>query len=547
MAGPSRTLSGVEPTSDSNLQRGRACVYCRRRKMKCDGRKPICGPCERANRAHECEYADSQGRSTADYLEEDISRIESRIYELEHPREAAVSAVFLYHPYKQPQRRTQMSSIMQVLDSSRPPFPGSVSNADAWWNSPEPPMNMVENLVDTFIPYASDCGFFLDIERFRRDVLLPHPIGHHSRPSPALLATVYLFGITLNDSAAVKAHEKTFLSRALSSLPASLSGIHPRKAIHALQAEILLSNYFYVSGRFLEGRYHTAASVSLAVGTVMLNPSATTLRSPDADAVEEVERMDGCWTTITLDKAWAVAMATYPNLPDSSEMLNMLWPGENTPGTSPSTVSQFLDGTEHQTALMSPKTLVAKAVILWERANSLVVSWKPDTGLSQSADFSSAFALLDARIAELRHKMAFVEQPHSPGMRRTVVVGRGLVHAAMLQLHGAFAQTSLESKEKCLISAKTILELAADPDLLGESTYICPIFATIWAAACEVAFDEIGSLRATRLAWAHDVATATESELVGLLDGALDVMRRFRTWPLLNSYILKIEQAYAAV
>lgn len=131
---------------------------------------------------------------------------------------------------------------------------------------------------------------------------------------------MYLIGIALSDSPAWKAHEKTFLGRALSSLPASLAGIHPRKAIHGLQAEILISNYFYISGRYLEGRYHTAATVSLAVSTVLANPSAATIRDA-AGRVEETERVDACWTTVILDMGWAVAMATYPNLQQSSETL----------------------------------------------------------------------------------------------------------------------------------------------------------------------------------------------------------------------------------
>jgi hypothetical protein len=142
------------------------------------------------------------------------------------------------------------------------------------------------------------------------------------------LTAVYLIAITLSNSPTLKAHEKTFLSRALSSLPASLSGIHPRKAIHGLQAEILLSNYFYSSGRFLEGRYHTAAAVSLAFSTVMFKPSAVTI-FPGVDTIEEAERIDACWTTIIHDKAWAVALATYPNLQDSSEMLDMPWPEDD--------------------------------------------------------------------------------------------------------------------------------------------------------------------------------------------------------------------------
>ncbi|KAF7340904.1 Zn(2)-C6 fungal-type domain-containing protein [Mycena sanguinolenta] len=203
--------------------------------------------------------------------------------------------------------------------------PGSLPATNTtWWNSPEPSIAMVQNLIDTFLSYSSDWGFFLDIENFRRDALLPLPIGHHSRPSPALLTTVYLIAIALSDSPALKEHEGIFLSRALSSLPASLSGIHPRKAIHALQAEILLSNYFYASGRFLEGRYHVTAAVSLAVGAVLFHSPATTLR-PDVELIE-AERVDACWATIILDKAWAVATDTPSNLQNSSELLKMPWP-----------------------------------------------------------------------------------------------------------------------------------------------------------------------------------------------------------------------------
>ncbi|KAF8204258.1 hypothetical protein K438DRAFT_553221 [Mycena galopus ATCC 62051] len=470
-AEPSRSVS-AEPNRDSYLQKGGACVFCRRRKMKCDGRKPVCGPCERADRAHECEYADSHGLSKADYLEEDIRRVEHRIYELENPEKAVGTSVFLHHPHERLQRRGQIPSMLQVLESesSTHQSPGSVPTTDEWWNAPEPPVSMVQNLIDTFLQYASDWGFFLDDSRFRRDVLLDHPIGHHSRPSPALLAAVYLIGIALNDSPALKAHENTFLSRALSSLPASLSGIHPRKAIHALQAEILLSNYFYVSGRYLEGRYHTAAAVSLAVSTVLPNPSATTLRH-DKEAIEEVERIEACWKTIILDKAWAVAKDTHPNLRDSSKMLDM--PRPDVSGSSPSTISQVLDGADDQTVSISPKTLISKAVIVWERANCFV--WEPAMGLNESNEFWAAFTALDTRIAGLQQNMVSMEPaPHSPSMRRAAVVGRSMVHAAVIQLHRTPAQTSMESKDKCLAAAKTILQLPTDVDLLG-STFICPI------------------------------------------------------------------------
>ncbi|KAJ7447213.1 hypothetical protein FB451DRAFT_782061 [Mycena latifolia] len=294
MAGTSRA-SSVAPTSDSTLQRGQACASCRRRKMRCDGRRPVCGPCLRADRADDCEYTDNQSRSRAEILEEDISRIESRIYELEHPAEATGSNVFLHQPYKQPKRQAQVPSMFQVLESPR-----AASATDAWWDSPEPPVHMIKTFLDAFLPYASDWGFFIDPARFRHDTLLPLPIGHHSRPSPALLAAVYLAGIALSGSTTLKTHEKQFLSRALSALPASLAGLHPQKAIHALQTEILLSTYFYASGRFLEGRYHTTAAVSLAVSARFKKRASPPALWPDADTAEN---LDASWATIVLDKS----------------------------------------------------------------------------------------------------------------------------------------------------------------------------------------------------------------------------------------------------
>ncbi|KAJ7157317.1 hypothetical protein C8R46DRAFT_423643 [Mycena filopes] len=522
MAGPSRTPASTELAFEHSLNRNQACASCRRRRIKCDARRPVCGPCEVSSRADDCEYTDNQNRSRADILEEDISRVQDRIYELEHPVEAAGAAVFLYHPYRQPRRRLQMPSFSQVLTSSASPSPEPPSTVDAWWDSPDPPANMVENFLDTFIPYASDWGFFLDTARFRHDASLPHPIGHHSRPTPALLYTVYLIAITLSDSPALKTHEKRFLSRALSALPVSLSGLHPQKAIHALQAEVLLSNYFYAAGRFLEGRYHTTAAASLALGGGLLGGGRGEEQAHDHD---EVECMEGRWATIMLDKSWAVALGTYPDLPDS---LDMQWPGEE---ASSSTVSQFLEGTEISAGALSPKTLLAKAVILWERANSLVVGWNPDMDQRQAAEFSSAFNHIDGLTEDLSSTQP-APSSDSAGGRRLCVLAHSVAHAAVIQLHGTFAPTNPGSKQKCLTAASAILELIAYVDL-GDSVFINPILSTIWVTACEVVIDEIAVLRAARPAWAHDTPGNAESALVDVFQRGFAAMKsRFGAWPL---------------
>ncbi|KAJ7696731.1 hypothetical protein B0H17DRAFT_929059, partial [Mycena rosella] len=478
----------------------------------------VCGQCLRGRRTDDCEYMDKHTRSRAEMLEEDISRIESRIYELEHPAEATGESVLLHHLYKQPRRRANMPRI-KIVDL------------------PE-----LACVIDAFLPYTSDWGFFLDPARFRQDALLPLPIGHHSRPTPALLTAVYLIGIVLSDSPTFRMHENIFLLRALSSLSGSLSGLDPLKTVHALQTEILLSNYLYASGRLLEGRYHTTAAVSLAVSRPQLkNEAVTATLWPDAHTTES---LDACWMTIILDKSWSIALAMHPNLDADgcSGMIELPWPRYDCPyhlrfdpihqlstPQSHSTVARFLEGTEISIGAASAKTLLAKATILWQRVNNLIVGWKPDVDSEESSRFSIAFDTLDLRIHDFQDKLTIAPAPNS----RALVVGHSIAHAAVIQLHGTFAQATPKSKQKCLAAAKSILVLIDGTDL-RDSVFINPVMGTIWVAACEVAVDEITVLRASRSRPAG-VPTAAKAALAGLFARAVEAMRRFESSPLMSA------------
>ena len=54
--------------------------------QRCDGNQPICGQCDRAGRAEDCEYTTGQERSKVQILEDNISQLEARIQELQNPR-----------------------------------------------------------------------------------------------------------------------------------------------------------------------------------------------------------------------------------------------------------------------------------------------------------------------------------------------------------------------------------------------------------------------------------------------------------------------------
>jgi hypothetical protein len=65
------------------LQRGSACLSCRKRKMKCDGSRPICQQCSRGNRSADCEYDDGKTKTRTQLLQEKIHRLEFRLQQLE--------------------------------------------------------------------------------------------------------------------------------------------------------------------------------------------------------------------------------------------------------------------------------------------------------------------------------------------------------------------------------------------------------------------------------------------------------------------------------
>ncbi|KZV76202.1 hypothetical protein PENSPDRAFT_680407 [Peniophora sp. CONT] len=73
------------------LPRGKACANCRLRKMKCDGVRPTCGPCTRADRG-DCEYTATAAPSTTRSLERKVTQLRGRLRDLERAQGSGQSA-----------------------------------------------------------------------------------------------------------------------------------------------------------------------------------------------------------------------------------------------------------------------------------------------------------------------------------------------------------------------------------------------------------------------------------------------------------------------
>ncbi|KAJ7657768.1 Zn(2)-Cys(6) binuclear cluster domain-containing protein [Mycena polygramma] len=535
----------------AKLPRGQACFNCRRRKRKCDGNLP-CGQCSHLNIEDDCEYTDTGKRSIANILQDDIDRLEHRIHHLEFPHKPRTDhTVPLHQPYHASSSRSRSSTPTHHASTSRSGTPRLSHPSEA---ASEPPKEIIERLIDTFLAYASEFGFFLNASRFRQSALLPPPLGDHARPSSALLSTVYLWGLRLSGQPNLLAQEPVFLARALNLTSKGLSDTHPQRVMHTLQAEVLLSYYFFASGRTLEGKYHTTNAISLSLSSSLHlirsgTQSSAGILHPPADVVEEGERIHAWWTVMIMDRCWAVGLCETPGFAyrDSLAMVDTPWPLEiddyakgylSANARYSHTIQNFAHGVQTSDVGMSTVAMLAKASILWLRADQLARTWKPGMLTEQAAIFRNDFRQLDALIDAFREALVPPNRIPSPtpAQTRALVVAHSVAHAATVRLHSLFAHTDNAAKRKRLAAARSVLGIiAAVP--LRHFRYINPIMGPVWVAACGVFLEEICVLNAL-----HDgPPREEETNLRAFLSRAVVAIAAFQTTcPILQSQITPI-------
>lgn len=182
---------------------------------------------------------------------------------------------------------------------------------------------------------------------------LPGGDPRRAQLSPALLNAVFLWGAHVSTSNTIRSYEPTFLARATAALSSALRDSH-YNVMHLIQAEVLVANYFFSMGRFLEGRYHCSAAVALALSCRLtkvrssadspllhgghaaaahthIEPRRNQHLPPPRDAIEEGERIRGFWYVYALDKNWAVALGSpshFNGVAQSGTHIDTPWPLE---------------------------------------------------------------------------------------------------------------------------------------------------------------------------------------------------------------------------
>lgn len=187
--------------------------------------------------------------------------------------------------------------------------------------------------VTNFLSTAQILGFFLDPERFMQSFETREPFGHPSRPSPALLSAIYVWGIVLSKSPDLIVHEPVFLSRALHYISMAPTSTHPNRARHALQAELLLANYYFNRGLVSEGRTHCNAAMRIALVHRVHKVAGVVQISGDLGAVEQREWVNAFWMTNYMDLCWTVGTGLPSICPDfrsGDDRVDVPWPIDST-------------------------------------------------------------------------------------------------------------------------------------------------------------------------------------------------------------------------
>lgn len=170
--------------------------------------------------------------------------------------------------------------------------------------------------LNSFVAHALSFGVFLNMPRF----LARLSAASEENPLPPVISyAVHLVGLVTCRDSQFKNQETQILSLLIQSLSTAVSHIHPTEVLYILQAEVLLSNYFFHQDRRLEGEYHITAAVAIVLSSKLhqlgqASPSGSPRATdpsplpPAADAIEQGERINAFWAVVTLDRCWSIAL-----------------------------------------------------------------------------------------------------------------------------------------------------------------------------------------------------------------------------------------------
>lgn len=568
----------MDKATQGTLQRGKACLRCRKRKMRCDGAKPACQQCIKAKKGEACEYDDGKGKTRTQILRETVAKLEQRIRDLEDPDYVA-SSVMLYDPHTHCHSESSSSSFgspeSSYLSASHSPFPSESPASPPDWShvqgivspipSPfvtplffddhqppfHPPPELGQMLLDIFAPHRRQCGLAIHMGQLR-DSLSLGPKQRH----PVLMNAVYLWACFVSRPEPLCQHEEHYLQQALIALPEALR--LQNKVIDVIQASCLLSLYFLSTGRLLEGGYHANAAAALAVQiglgrnsfletqNFLLNGCTETDLKPSKFDIQEGERIFTFWQVYNLDRCWSVVLrkpCIIQDGPDPKNAIHCPWPQEianyeigyiDSNINPMQTIQSFLAGTMSPSGFSIP-ALRVKASTLFAQADHLLTDLTP--GTKPSVRFTEKMRSLEHTITLFLSTLIPVHQLDVvlPEEKHSLIVAHTIAQSAIIHMHRPFAEEVTVSFEKCTQAARAciaIIKHITEQDF----GFLEPIIAPCWWSVADIIVGELDTLEAS---WPLIDCTDVRNDLGTLLYAMTRLAPRF---PIIAPALSKLQK-----
>ncbi|KIY45191.1 hypothetical protein FISHEDRAFT_76865 [Fistulina hepatica ATCC 64428] len=565
MSSTSRAASRSSPTSSGAAARkGRACIPCRERKIKCDAGKPFCDQCLRYNRVEDCDYVDAQGHHKTQELEEEVSRAEARLRQLQDERQQRTGAISC-----QSSRLPPANPFQYGLDQPSPTlFPSNVLIPSLVSSSTGPPSSepitpqIIQHMVVNFLPVSCEFGWFLDVTRFQETALLP--MDHPDRPGNVLLSAACLWSLHLSPGPQTQVIHDRLLSDTVNLLAREVPLVErPYNIVHFIQAELLMCSFFFRNGKLTEGKYHLSKACSLALSSRLYKREIRQSEfmgtyvpslAPPIDAIEQGDRIRCFWAVYGYDQVWAIALNAPTNFSNESD-IDIPWPKDNYRSSVQSlfssagapTLIQFLYY-GHPEPIFSVAECVVKAFVLFGKSKDIMSRWKPGVGDEVPVAISDDFVRHDLLLREFKAlltPLGRMASRVSPSDLSPLLLAYSLVDGAIILLHGLF-DTTPTHREIQTAAALDIVNLTQEIDV-RQFTYLNPLIGvTVWSGAAHVLFGEIFRLRGSSSSPVETVGV--EMMLRQRLDSLLEIMAYFaRICPMMQFQLSKLEDMRSCI
>lgn len=151
------------------------------------------------------------------------------------------------------------------------------------------------------------------MERLRNSLRRPMEEQRH----PVLMNAIFLWACYFSRTPTLSQHESMYLSRATEGFHDWLRA--PTKVVDVIQGCCLLSQYFMVHGRVMEGGHYASTAVALALQWGLhkqgserrdagMSLEGTFTLPPPQDSIERGERILAFWQVFCLDRCWSAAL-----------------------------------------------------------------------------------------------------------------------------------------------------------------------------------------------------------------------------------------------